>query len=415
MKPFFEGRRILPVFFGAMLLVVQGPTLALGMVFPPDSSSISPKIRVLLKESVSSVEVSGWDLEVRQAGPSKSRIRQVGRGSWRLSCAAGKVRVGSTPGKLLEGPVEVSSPSGTIFWSSKLIRESLTLHPLKSGCSVVNTLDIEKYLDGVVNGEFSAKWSAEAVSAQVIAARSYALYQSRQARSKNAYFDVEASTRDQVYLGTEGEEARASQIVAKTRGVVLASSVDEKGRRVQSTSLKDLKPIKAFYHSTCGGQTDSPEDIWGQPQMGVRGGVRCLHCGSSPRFRWELRVGASELDQVLSSYRKGRVTSVEVLSRFPSGRIRKLKLGFVDRSGRFSSAILPGAQFRSLLGAEKLRSTFFDVSRGPVNEWFFRGRGNGHGVGMCQWGAKEMGSDGFTAEQILTHYYPQSYLVRVWK
>ncbi|MBU6375631.1 MAG: SpoIID/LytB domain-containing protein [Bdellovibrionales bacterium] len=296
-----------------------------------------------------------------------------------------------------------------------MIRESLVIHPAKSGCSVVNVLDIEKYLDGVVNGEFSAKWNSEAVAAQVIAARSYALYQSKQARLNKAFFDVESTTKDQVYLGVEGEETRASQVVSKTRGVVLASALDERGARIRAFPSGDLVPIKAFYHSTCGGKTDSPEDVWGQPQIGVRGGVRCLHCGSSPRFRWDVKLSNLEIDRLFSSFGKGKVRSIEALSRFPSGRVRQVKVGFLDGAGKFSSTVLNGSQFRSILGVERLRSTFFDVSGSATRDWIFQGRGNGHGVGMCQWGAKEMGAEGYNAEQILTHYYPQAYLVKVWK
>lgn len=302
-------------------------------------------------------------------------------------------------------PLRLESPSGTLTWSSRLVREGLVLKPGRGGCLVINELDIEKYLDGVVNGEFSARWNAEAVAAQVIAARSYAWHQMQEARRKGLPYDVESTTRDQVYLGTAGEEPRASRLVAATRGLVL----------VAGRSIGVPRPIKAFYHSTCGGSTDDPQTVWGRAEPGVRGGVRCQHCGSSPRYRWSHRISESEMNQALKSLGPGKVLAVEVLSRFPSGRVRRLKVAFSDASGRMVTQDIPGARFRSLIGSEQLRSTAFEVTRGPGTDWLFEGRGFGHGVGMCQWGAKEMGAAGYKSTQILSTYYPEATIRRAWR
>jgi stage II sporulation protein D len=404
MMPHSKGRRILPVFFGTLLILPHLVGTARAAIDSVSVSDEAPKIRVLLKQSLPSLEVSGWDIEAISSEPSLKRLRRVGRQAWKWKCLQGRLELGGTEGASFRGPVELRSPAGTFFWGSTLVRESVVLHPSKTGCSVVNRLDIEKYLDGVVNGEFSSKWNPEAVSAQVIAARSYAFYQIREARRRRAIFDVESSIRDQVYLGTQGEEARASQLVARTRGTVLVAG-----------PAGSAAPIKAFYHSTCGGHTDSPEDVWGRPQDGVRGGVECAHCGTSPRFTWQLKLTPAQLDQMLQSYGRGRVIGLEVLSRFSSGRVKKLKIAFASPGGRISTQIVPGSQFRSLVGSEQLRSTAFTVSRGDGDSWVFDGRGYGHGVGMCQWGAKEMGAAGFEAREILSRYYPSARLVHAWR
>ncbi len=404
MMPYSKGRRILPVSFGTLLLLPHLVGAAHAAVDPAKSSDEAPKIRVLLKEKVGSLEISGWDVEALMPRSAIQRVRRVGRQAWKWKCLADRVELDGMPGAQSRGPVEIQSPAGTLFLGSILVRESIILHPSKAGCSIVNRLDIERYLDGVLNGEFSSKWSPEAVSAQVIAARSYALYQMREARRRRAIFDVESSIRDQVYLGTQGEEARASQLVARTRGMVLVAGPARAG-----------EPIKAFYHSTCGGHTDAPEDVWGKSQTGVRGGVVCEHCGSSPRFNWQLRLTPRQLDEALASYKNGSVIGLEVLSRFSSGRVNKLKVAFLGKGGVISTRIVPGSQLRMLVGSEKFRSTAFRILRGEGDSWIFEGRGYGHGVGMCQWGAKEMGSAGFQVHEILSRYYPSARLMRAWQ
>jgi stage II sporulation protein D len=408
MMPHLKGRRILPVFFGTLLVLPALVETAQAVVDPASISDEAPKIRVLLKQDVPSLEITGWDVEALSSESALRRLRRVGRQSWKWKCRPGRVELsGATGGssvQVFRGPVELRSPAGTLFWGSTMVREALVVHPSKNGCAVVNRLDIEKYLDGVVNGEFSSKWSPEAVSAQVVAARSYAFYQIRDARRRRAIFDVESNIRDQVYLGTKGEEARASLLVARTRGLVLVAG-----------PAGAASPIKAFYHSTCGGHTDSPEEVWGKPQEGVRGGVDCVHCGTSPRFTWQLKLTPAQLDQALQSYGKGGVIGLEVLSRFASGRVKKLKIAFASVGGRISTQIIPGSQFRSLVGSEQLRSTAFTISRGDGDSWLFDGRGYGHGVGMCQWGAKEMGAAGFEAREILSRYYPSARIVHAWR
>jgi stage II sporulation protein D len=165
-------------------------------------------------------------------------------------------------------------------------------------------------------------------------------------------------------------------------------------------------PIKAFYHSTCGGITEGADRVFGERAPGVSGGVQCGYCGSSPRYRWSFEVPPAEIAQALGF----RVREVRVVSRWGSGRARSIEL--VGEGGRRRR--LPAVEFRHRLGAERLRSTAFEVVRQASGGFRFEGRGNGHGVGMCQWGAKEMGERGTHHARILSHYYPASQIRRVW-
>jgi len=413
MTPQEKGRRILPVFFVPILglaLLVAAPSLARAAIDSDllHANAATPHIRVLLKDRVRSLEVSGWDLQVssRSASSAPLQLRNPGRQSWVWTCDRRGVRgrrIGRQTGPVIEfsGAVKLESPAGTLLWNSRLIRESMTLFPSNSGCRVVNGLDIEKYLEGVVNGEFSSQWNAEAIAAQVIAARTYALYQIREARRKGRHYDVDSTTRDQVYLGAAGEDFKASQAVAGTRGLVVTETQNP-GRPFK------IAPIKAFYHSTCGGVTESARSVFGEDHPSMHQGVQCLHCGSSPRFRWRLEVSQAQMDHALKGYRRGGVRQVEVLSRFPSGRVKTVRVNFVS-----GTEIVPAARLRLLMGADVLKSTYFELTHSGT--WHFEGRGFGHGVGMCQWGAKEMGAAGYPREQILSHYYPGTRLLRAWQ
>jgi stage II sporulation protein D len=237
----------------------------------------------------------------------------------------------------------------------------------------------------------------------VIAARTYAWHQLQKSKRHLSHFDVESTTRDQVYAGAQSEDARAREVVERTRGQILVEHNAATGPK------SFAQPIKAFYHSTCGGMTDSPEKVFGEKQPGVRGGVSCPYCVSSPRFRWTLKVSALELQRAFGF----PVEGIRVLARWDSGRAKTVEIR-TQQGSKPRWIRKPAAEIRSILGAERLRSTAFDVQRGPDGHFVFDGRGNGHGVGMCQWGAKEMGERGQTFSSILSHYYPASRLLRVW-
>src|SRR5204863_176919 len=121
-------------------------------------------------------------------------------------------------------PVSVRTPTGVLSYRGNPFREEIRIYARNGTCDVVNAVDLEKYLDGLVNSEFSAKWNAQSIEAQVIAARTYALYQIREAEKKSdSYFDVEATIKDQMYSGFNHEDFRAAQSVEQTRGMVLVA------------------------------------------------------------------------------------------------------------------------------------------------------------------------------------------------
>jgi stage II sporulation protein D len=271
------------------------------------------------------------------------------------------------------------------------------------------------------------------------------------------HYDVDASTSDQVYDGSIREDVRAARVVGKTRGLVL--TVGTGAARV---------PLKAYYHSTCGGATELPEKVWGSASPGFHRGVRCPFCAYSPRAHWDLDVSAEEIVKSLrrtvhnegplqgwgsasntfgsstgklstsslgnlsrksssnwSRLLEGRVTGIRVGSLDSSGRVNELFVSFYNPGSKFGltraartpvsgELAISGPKFREIIGSAKFRSAAFQVAMEGQGVWHFQGRGNGHGVGMCQWGAKVMGEKGYKTASILKFYYPDATLQKLW-
>jgi len=253
----------------------------------------------------------------------------------------------------------------------------------EKGLDVVNEVDMEKYLAGLINFEISSAWSMEAVKAQAVVARTYAMYQMSQ--HINLFYDMETSVLDQVYGGSQGEDSRSKQAVDSTRGEIL--------------TWED-RPVQAFFHSCCGGMTEDPVEVWGSrlPYFEVK---KCPYCSNAPNYFWKVELSTGEIERRLGKYGKscGRISEIRVLSSDESGRVSALKI-----TGSAKSPTISGTEFRKIIGYGVLKSTLFNI-RENGDEIAFSGSGSGHGVGMCQWGAKEMSDQGFKYRQILGFYY----------
>jgi stage II sporulation protein D len=385
------------------------------------------RIRVRLQDAASVVAIRGYDLLIYQTFKGSSALADAPReaSSWEFRCEGDRVQAVSARGGQtlnLQGPVTLSTPAGLLSMDNRPYRDQIRIYPNGSFCEVVNELGIEKYLVGLVNSEFNSKWNESSTEAQVIAARTYALYQIRAARLQVSapHFDVESTVHDQVYDGYLSEDYRGAVAVQKTRGtVIMASAGNGKG----------LAPIKAFYSSTCAGHTELPENVWGASFAGFKRIVSCPYCGQSPSIAWNLELSGAELERLIRqgaavdgspagwprNWRSlSRLVGLQAGMWTASARRSEVITTWIDPSGRTASLRVPAARFRNWVGAARFRSTAFEVRPSAHGGWSFNGRGNGHGVGMCQWGAKVMGDRGYSAVAILQHYYPDGVLRRLW-
>lgn len=260
---------------------------------------------------------------------------------------------------------------------------------------VVNHVPLEEYLAGLLGSEMYPHWPIEALKAQAVAARTYALHHANASRNYAAMkdYDVESTVLSQVYEGAHKEGARAREACRQTSGVAL---------------LRNGSIFPSYYHSCCGGKTERAGNVW--PGESGPPLITDEFCAGSPKRSWVYTIDAGKLSAHLTELGMpvGAIKSLRTEKEKDAPRNRALIVR--DKAGEHS---ILATELRKIIGYSNIKSTWFDVSMkgGMV---VFKGRGYGHGVGMCQWGAKGMADKGYTYEQILEHYYPDATLSRVY-
>jgi stage II sporulation protein D len=315
-----------------------------------------------------------------------------------------------------QGQLVVRPENGFVQWSGKRYRGDLVITATDSGLLVVNRVPMDDYLRGVVPLEIGNRTSAEvaAVQAQAVAARTYAYKHLNDTRP----FDMYATVQDQVYGGVDAEKPLPDTAIATTRDVVV---------------LYNGQPITTPYHSTCGGSTagvsevwyDQPDQPYLRPVSDKIPGSNNYYCDPSPRFSWTQSYDGAALRAVMEKYlasytnapkaNLGRVTDVREQGRTASGRVAALTVQ--TESGSYT---LRGNDIRFVLRDPKgtiLNSTLFSLSAatngGEVSSLTLNGRGYGHGIGMCQWGAIGRARAGQNYRTILQTYYPGTTIGRI--
>jgi stage II sporulation protein D len=257
---------------------------------------------------------------------------------------------------------------------------------------VVKTLDLEDYVAGVVASEVPAGWPDEALKAQAVAARTFAVAQ-KVAQGPGARAHLGASVLDQVYRATEHPAPAVLRAARATAGEVLTWGA---------------APIAAYFSASCGGVSESAEAAF-HLAPGATPYLRGADPDDAEEKRgWSVRIPLGEISSALRARVGGEVRGMTIASRTPSGRVRALRL---ETSAGVRS--LPAVELRQLLGYGKLPSLLFEVEI-DSGAAIFRGRGSGHGVGLCQWGARGRAKRGESYRQILAHYYPGAEIRRMY-
>jgi len=382
-----------------------------------DASSVRVSLGVL--STVTLTATDAWRLvdgngRVAAEGGANDRVL--------LSSEAGAITVGAATGapRALTAPISfVALESGaTVSVNQRRYRGEVHIIAADSGVRVVNRLAVEAYLRGVVPRELGVRGTGDraALEAQAVAARSYVV--TRLGNPSRAY-DVTATTTDQVYGGVDAENAVADAAIASTEGLVL---------------MYNGRVVSAPYHSTCGGSTAAPDEIWrseNEPFLQrvsdrIPGSDR-YYCDIAPRFRWERSWRGDSVTAVVERYLRnyaqvpagpvGDVRRVTVDGQTPSGRVAAL---WIETSqGRYR---LRGNDIRYVLrspGGELLNSTYFSpevvsAPDGRLTRLTIRGLGYGHGVGMCQWGAIGRARAGQDFRTILRTYFPGTTVARAY-
>ena len=266
---------------------------------------------------------------------------------------------------------------------------------------VINELPLEDYLRGVLPLEMplgKGNENVEALKAMAVAARTYSFRKMNKSKTFDVYLDV----RDQVYGGVEAERALTNKIIDFTHGLVITY---------------DDKPAQIFYSASCGGHTENSKNVFGNYDIpyleGVVDGNDEPYCSIMPNFEWEEEYSEANFLSMLKN--AGQITNtnynideINIESRFKSGRVNELKINLESDDNDDKEIVLKGNRIRSIIRRSNggiLKSTMFDIEFDGDNI-VFNGKGNGHGVGLCQWGSLYLSHEGTDYKEILSHYFP---------
>ncbi|NJN32325.1 MAG: SpoIID/LytB domain-containing protein [Synechococcales cyanobacterium RM1_1_8] len=342
------------------------------------------ELRVAVEQNARAVQVGASTTATIKDANGKTLGRLKAQMGNMAQVSGGKVDFGNWEGQKLWVEPE---GDGLIWIGDRWYRGRVLLSPTGQGLTAVNHVDLEEYLYSVVASEMPTSWPAEALKAQSVAARTYAL---NKRDRNNPLYDLGDTTKYQVYNGAAYETDSTRSAVESTAGQVLT----------YNGSL-----IEAFFHSSSGGHTENVEDVWSKPLPYLRGVPDFDQ--DSPRYSWTESFSAAQLQQKLSSQVDGLSGLGSIISLLPEqvtphGRIRTLKV-----VGQNGSLVVRGNDVRTALG---LQSTRFDIqSSGSTKSsgggFVLRGSGYGHGIGMSQYGARGMAQQGQSYQAILAHYY----------
>lgn len=359
-------------------LLAAAALLALGTP-ASGAAAAPPTVRVALVVDAPSVAVTAADLVV-----TDDRGRTLVRPGRRAAIAPARGAIAINQRRYDVAAVRIAAAKGPLAVNGTRVQGVLRIKPRPRGLLVVNELEIEQYLRGVVPLEISSQWHPEALKVQAIISRTYAVFQ--RLSGNNADYDLAATTLDQVYGGVGRAHTASDAAITATAGQILT----HKGN-----------VVFAAFHSTSAGPTEDVREVWSFDFDYLRG-VSCPFDAGSPHFRWRKTISAERLERALAAggHRIGTIATVTPYAWTVSGRVGRLRV--LHSAGEL---ILRGVDLRKLVGYTELPSTNFTIVRfGRDIE--VEGQGAGHGVGLCQWGAKQMAEMGYRHDEIVRYYYP---------
>lgn len=321
-----------------------------------------------------------------------------------------------TSGSKLDGATVKPVPQGIQWWSkivptrlliirsrgqgirvgsSGVYRDEVLIYKnAKGSLDVINRLPLDDYLKGVIPFEGNPAWALEALKAQAVASRTFAL--TKMIARRDLEYDVSSGMMSQVYAGKQIENERTNQAVDATRGEVL---------------LYNGKIFPGYFHSTCGGATTAADLVWKVKPHPALTGVDCQYCQRSPHYKWQAVVTPAEIKEKLAK------------QEMPVSEVLAIRMDKVDRTGRAHKFVITSTWaektvdadgFRVWVDPMRLKSNLITkISTNDAGAFVFKGKGWGHGVGMCQYGMKYLGELGYNYKDILGVYYPAATVTRL--
>ena len=310
-----------------------------------------------------------------------------------------KIRINDKVLECSKTEIVCADKNNSLNYDNRNYTGILQLASDENNIQVINILALDDYLKGVIPAEMPLGNGTdynEALKAFAICARTYAL--SRINKENN--FDVYSDVRDQAYGGAAQENDLINKIINDTKDMILTY---------------DDKPAIIYYSSTCGGRTEDAQNVFTDEQIpyliSIKDGEP-PNCSISPRFNWQVKFSKEDfinylMDAELIKNENVSLKGIKIKSRFPSGRINELQITF-NENGIENHVSLYGNNIRSIIKNSNngiLYSNNFTVSINR-DEIILNGKGFGHGVGLCQWGAIAQSKRGVNYKKILNFYFP---------
>lgn len=287
-----------------------------------------------------------------------------------------------------DGAVELN---GVRYHGNLLLLPNLDQSKGSGKFSVIEITDIERYIAGVIGSEMPYYWNTEALRAQAIIARTFALYQ----RWKRGDAPYHIKGLGLAYQGLKKEKRGLNIIVEETRGMVL---------------LYNNEVFPAYFHSTCGGRTEAANLIFNQDSIPPLSGVRCGFCNDSKYYNWETKIEKTFLEKKLRTMnpRIANIYTIQPVGIGPGKHSSMVQICYAGGTEEMNAN-----EFRLLIGSTNLRSTAFNAEDSG-RSIKFSGKGWGHGVGLCQYGAQGMAEKGYKWHEILEYYYPEAAIKKIY-
>lgn len=381
-------------------MLKTGCLLSLCLLACGSVSAAVPSVKVLIAKSLKRITVEGIDL-TKTVHLRRQTQQYQGRKTLSFNCTPRSPRHKAMLPKNPLLVASLSSPTGLVTWGKSRYQGELQLlaNPEKESCDLVNNIPLEAYITTLLSKEMNGTWPVEALKAQAVAARTYALERVKKegTLATDKLFHLESSEKDQVSGSFNDVTKLTLQASRETSGEIL---VGPSGR---------MAPV--FFHAKCGGKTLRPDQVWGGVEEGYRS-VNCTFCQKTGRKDWDVRLRNGKItqmvDQVLRRYYADELQSSELRLMPDSEENSELRLYAGDRLH-----IVKKSYLRNLAGREVLPSNNFVINQtsGGIE---VKGRGYGHGVGLCQLGALELAKRGYDYRQILSFYFPRHRMKKVY-
>ena len=367
---------------------------ALSLFSPKNALAASLELRVAIKENVSQVRIgSSVNATITDATTNQTlgeiqamngfTATQGGRGIAIDKFSAPRIAINPT------------NPNGVVWIGDRWYRGRTVITPTSGGLTAINYVDLESYLYSVLGGEMNGNWPQEALKAQAVAARSYALF--RRNRDGNSNFDLCDTARCQVYRGVQDESTGTQTAVNATSGQVLTYNGTI---------------IEALFHSSSGGHTENVEDVWGTRVPYLRAVQD--YDQNAPVYSWNKIISRTELGNIVGL---GPITAVNPVGKPTAGGSYR-QLEFI------SNGTKKRVTTENLRDTLNLRSSKITIIPQPITtksntknqattSFIIQGNGFGHGLGMSQYGAKGMAEQGLKYSQIALHFFQNTELRKI--